>query len=327
MNLLRKFNHLLRKFNHLLRKLETSRVSNLDQKMGGGNLCAFISNAWGSDDPTRFPGPQPVSIERRHFPLLKRQLYLVCEKTDGVRHLLASTDEGVFLVNRAFSIEKINVRVAKDTLLDGELVKTKAGKEGLHPDGKPAVSRLFMVYDAVRVKGESLIHKPLTERLEAARKVVKAIIKTANAPLEIRVKVMTDLKDFSSFPDLNSFEYETDGLVFTPVAEPIRVGTHETMFKWKPRERITIDFCIKNGHELFVQDRGIPYKEAWLHLQNTRRDLPDGTIVECGYGDLGWFVEKVRTDKTHANNRRTYFRTIVNIRENIQLDEFITNFS
>ena len=276
-----------------------------------GDLCAFISNAWGVTDPTRFPGPQPVSIERRHFPLLKRQPYLVCEKTDGVRHLLASTDEGVFLVNRAFACEKVNIRVAKDTLLDGELVKTRNGRV------------LFMVYDAVRVKGEDLTQKPLDARLDAARKVTKAIIKTANAPLEIRVKVMTDLKDFRSFPSLDSFEYETDGLVFTPVNEPIRTGTHETMFKWKPRDRITIDFCIKNGSELFVQDRGIPYKEANLHLHNVRRDLPDGTIVECGYGDLGWFVEKIRTDKTHANNRRTYFRTIVNIRENIQLREFV----
>ena len=273
---------------------------------------AFIANAWGVTDPTRFPGPQPVSIERRHFPLLKLQPYLVCEKTDGVRHLLASTDEGVFLVNRAFACEKVNVRVAKDTLLDGELVKTRNGRV------------LFMVYDAVRVKGEDLSRKPLTERLDAARKVIKAIIKTANAPLELRVKVMWTLG--SPMPDLNSFEYETDGLVFTPVNEPIRTGTHETMFKWKPRERITIDFCIRNGSELFVQDKGIPYKEANLHLHNARRDLADGTIVECGYGDLGWFVEKIRTDKTHANNRRTYFRTIVNIREGIELEEF-TGFS
>jgi hypothetical protein len=278
----------------------------------GGDLRAFISNAWGVTDPTRFPGPQPVSIERRHFPLLKRQPYLVCEKTDGVRHLLASTDEGVFLVNRAFACEKVNVRVAKDTLLDGELVKTKVGKV------------LFMVYDAVRVKGESLVDLPLNSRLDAARKVAKAIIKTANAPLELRVKTMWQMGD--QIPDLNSFEYETDGLVFTPVNEPIRTGTHETMFKWKPRERITIDFCIKNGSDLFVQDKGIPYKEANLHLHNVRRDLPDGTIVECGYGELGWFVEKIRTDKTHANNRRTYFRTIVNIREGIKLEEF-TNFS
>jgi mRNA capping enzyme, catalytic domain/mRNA capping enzyme, C-terminal domain len=286
----------------------------------GEALVNFIQECWKSPDPTRFPGPQPVSIERRHFPLLKAQPYLVCEKTDGVRHLLASFEEGTFLVNRAFACEKVSVRVPKDTLLDGELVTTKVGKEGLRPDGKPQVSRLFMVYDAVRVKGEDVTQKPLTERLEAARKVVKGIIKTANAPFEIRVKTMWTLG--SPVPDLSSFEYETDGLVFTPIDEPIRMGTHETMFKWKPRERITIDFCLKNGEELFVQDRGVPYKEAWLHLRNRRPDLPDGTIVECGYGDLGWFVEKVRTDKTYANNRRTYFRTLVNIREGIELEEF-----
>jgi hypothetical protein len=94
------------------------------------------------------------------------------------------------------------------------------------------------------------------------------------------------------------------------------------MFKWKPHERITIDFLIKNGETLFVQDRGDLFKEATLNLHNKRRDLPDGTIVECGYGDLGWFVEKVRTDKTYPNNRRTYFRTLVNLREAIQLSEF-----
>ena len=180
-----------------------------------------------------------------------------------------------------------------------------------------------MVYDAVITKGESLLGFSLDKRLEKAKAVVKGIIKTAQAPFEVKVKTMHDLNEFKTFPDLNSFEYETDGLVFTPVNEPLRMGTHETMFKWKPRERITIDFCLKNGCDLFVQDRGVPYKEAELHLQNKRPDLPDGTIVECGYGELGWFVEKVRTDKTYANNRRTYFKTIINIRESIQLKEFI----
>lgn len=269
----------------------------------------FIRRSWGSNDPERFPGPQPVSIERRHFCLLKHQPYLVCEKTDGVRHLLVSTPEGtVALVNRAFNIEPVKIRIPKDTLLDGELVKARNGK------------MLFMVYDAVRVKGEDLMKVPLDQRLEKARSVVKTIIKTAQAPFEVRVKTMWSLG--SLIPNLNSFEYETDGLVFTPVNEPIRMGTHETMFKWKPRDRITIDFCLQNGTDLYVQDRGEPYKESELHLRNKRLDLPNGTIVECGYGDLGWFVEKIRTDKTHPNNRRTYFRTLVNIRENIQLSEF-----
>ena len=268
----------------------------------------FIINSWGSDIADRFPGPQPVSIERRHFPLLKKQPYVVCEKTDGIRHLLVSNEEGVFLVNRAFKIDPVKVRIPKGTILDGELVTAKNGKV------------FFMVYDAVIVKGESVSNFDLKLRLEKANSVIKGIIKTSQAPFEVRLKTMWSLGD--PIPDLNSFEYETDGLVFTPVNDPIRSGTHETMFKWKPRERITIDFELKLGKDLFVQDRGTPYKEAELHLKNKRKDLPDGTIVECGYGDLGFYVEKVRTDKTYANNRRTYFRTLVNLRENIQLSEF-----
>ena len=268
----------------------------------------FIRDAWKSTDSGRFPGPQPVSIERRHFALLKRQPYFVCEKTDGVRQFLISTTEGTFIVNRAFQVEPVKIRIPKDTLLDGELVKLKNQKMA------------FVVHDAVLFKGENLMDLPLDQRLEKARGITKGIIKTAAAPFDVRVKKMYRLFE-EQIPDLNSFDYETDGIVMTPIREPIRMGTHETMFKWKPRERITIDFQLLNGIDLFVQDRGELYKEAELHMRHVRKDLPDGTIVECGYGDLGWFVEKVRTDKTHANNRRTYFRTIVNIRENIQLSE------
>jgi hypothetical protein len=272
----------------------------------------FIQKCWGTSDSSRFPAPQPVSIERRHFPLLTQQPYLVCEKTDGVRYLLASTGDGVVLVNRAFDVTKVQgVRIPKDTLLDGELVRTRAGK------------MLFLIFDAVRVKGEDLKSVPLDARLEKARGIIKGIIKTASASFEIRVKIMVPLGELGKMPQLDSFDYETDGLVFTPLQEPIRSGTHETLFKWKPHNRITVDFELKLGTDLYAQDRGIPYKEASLHLQNRRKDLPDGTIVECGYGEVGWFVEKVRTDKTYANNRRTYFRTCVNLRERILQNEFI----
>jgi hypothetical protein len=166
-------------------------------------------------------------------------------------------------------------------LLDGELVKLKNQKTA------------FVVHDAVLVKGENVMNLTLDQRLEKARGVTKAIIKTATAPFEVRVKKMYRLFE-ESIPDLNSFDYETDGIVMTPIEEPVRMGTHETMFKWKPRERITIDFMIKNGFELFVQDRGVPYKESELHLKNSQPSMPDGTIVECGYGDIGFFVEPLR---------------------------------
>jgi hypothetical protein len=44
--------------------------------------------------------------------------------------------------------------------------------------------------------------------------------------------------------------------------------------------------------------------------------------VECSYGEVGWNLVKVRADKTYPNNMRTYERTLVNIKEDIQGHEF-----
>jgi hypothetical protein len=273
----------------------------------------FIHQTWESPDPERFPGPQPVSIERRHFLEFGRRPYYVCEKTDGVRHLLLSLEvQGkrfTCLVNRAFEITPFNTMIPRGTVLDGELVKPRDQGTGSRP--------IFLIYDAICVKGVDVRRESLDKRLGAARALLKSVIRSAKDPFEIRVKEMTRFP--GPLPDLDSFPWETDGLVFTPVNEPIRMGTHETLFKWKPRPRITIDFEIRKGCELNVQDKGRLYKEADLH---SGPRFPDGTIVECGYGQLGWYVEKVRTDKKHANNRRTFFRTLINLRENIQFQEF-----
>jgi len=271
----------------------------------------FIHQTWESPDPERFPGPQPVSIERRHFVEFKKRKYFVCEKTDGVRHLLLSLEiQGKrfpCLVNRAFEIFPFSTMIPRGTVLDGELVRPR----------DPAARPIFLVYDAICVKGTDVRAEPLDKRLAAAKSLLKSVIKSSKDPFEIRVKEMTVFP--GPLPDLASFPWETDGLVFTPVNEPVRMGTHETLFKWKPRARITIDFEITKGAELNVQERGRLYKEADLH---SGPRFPDGTIVECGYGNLGWFVEKIRTDKTYANNRRTFFRTLINLRENIQFQEF-----
>jgi len=272
------------------------------------NVKQYIQDAWKSSDQNRFPGPQPVSIERRHFPLLKQQPYVVCEKTDGVRYLLVCPpgSKESFLVNRNFETKLVTLAgFPKDTVLDGELV-----------------NNLFMIHDAVRVKGVDLMREPLSTRLGFATTAIKAVIKSRKDPFELRIKNMIPLENISQLPALDSFEYETDGLVFTPINEPVRMGTHETLFKWKPRSRITVDFMIRNGRELWVQDKGQPYFEAELHISHQRPDLPDKTIVECGYGELGWFVEKIRTDKNYPNNRRTYYNTCTNLRENIRLEEF-----
>lgn len=275
------------------------------------SLIQFVYRAWRLPEGCRdnwFPGPQPISIERRHFPLLKKSEYLVCEKTDGVRHFLAAFDDAgekkVALVNRSFAATYHKYTLPKDTLLDGELV-TRTSDQKL----------VFLVHDAVMIRGESLIDLPLTERLDKARALCRTIL--SKTPFVTMVKTMYSLTDIAKLDEEKHFV--TDGLIFTPVNEPIRTGTHETLFKWKPREHITIDFLIKRNTDLYIQERGRLIHEASILQKET---YPDDTIVECDYGPDGWRVVKVRTDKTYPNNRRTFLRTIVNLREDIQRSEF-----
>jgi hypothetical protein len=117
-----------------------------------------------------------------------------------------------------------------------------------------------------------------------------------------------------------SLDYETDGYILTPVNEPVRMETHETMFKLKPLMSNTIDFkvILKNGiYGLYVWDRGDYVFEGVCVDGEKYLDQ----IVECSYQDGQWYPVKVRTDKGRPNNRRTFYRTLINIREDIKPEE------
>jgi hypothetical protein len=214
------------------------------------------------------------------------------------------------------------------TILDGELY------EGT-----------LMVYDAVLVAGQSVWNKNLTERLDAARGLMKSVIYMKSDQYRLKCKTFHHMRDFETFMDvyLPTVDQKIDGLVFTPINDPIRIGTHETMFKWKPQEKNTVDFLMKRepsretpgfkpgipSWRLYVQEKGKFYFESEIP-HNRMEDEPwfeDGAIVECKYvtweEPMWWKPLKRRTDKTHPNNRRTFYRTIVNIKENIKMKEFL----
>ena len=295
----------------------------------------FIHSKWGSKD--YFPGPQPISIEYKHFPILRENEYVVCEKTDGERHMMvALMYEGkrkCVFVNRAFNITEVTINLKKDaydgTILDGELYENT-----------------LMVYDAVWVAGNSVWNKTLTQRLESAQNILKSVIYMKSDKWRLKCKTFHSMKDFKKFMDeyLPTIQQQIDGLVFTPVNEPIHIGTHESMFKWKPQEKNTVDFMMKRETtretpgfrkgplvwKLYIQDKGKLYYESEIPL-GVVSDEPwfeDGAIVECKYitwedGPMWWKPLKRRYDKTHPNNRRTFYRTIVNIKENIQMKDFL----
>ena len=297
-------------------------------------VVQYIHTKWGSKD--YFPGPQPVSIEHRHFPVLKGAEYLVCEKTDGERYMMvACMFEGkkkCVFVNRAFNMFEVPINLKKSaydgTILDGELYENT-----------------LMVYDAVWVNGESVWNLNLMKRLDAARSIMKSVIYMKSDQYRLKCKTFHQMREFGKFMDvyLPTVQQKIDGLVFTPVNEPVRIGTHETMFKWKPQEKNTVDFLMKREPSretpgfkpgtptwrLYVQEKGKLFFESELPF-NRMEDEPwfeDGAIVECKYvtweEPMWWKPLKRRTDKNYPNNRRTFYRTIVNIKENIQMKEFL----
>ena len=129
-----------------------------------------------------------------------------------------------------------------------------------------------MIYDCLMNCGEVVGNKNLFDRLENCEKVMKKSMILSTDPLILRVKKFFLHDDFAQFMDdyLPKIKQEVDGLIFTPVNTPIKIGTHETMFKWKPRNKNTIDFLVKREktvetpgcvpgafvYKLYIQDKG-----------------------------------------------------------------------
>lgn len=275
-------------------------MSEVQEKTLVQDIKTFIRDKWDSSNIERFPGPQPVSIEKKHISLLSKNRYLVCEKTDGVRNFLVCFTDSqnrkiCALVNRSFSYMLYPLTIPRDTLLDGELL-----------DGT------FIIHDAVCVNGEDVRQKNLLERLSYARAVTKSVIPIQK--LKVKCKTMIP---YSEMSNLVLDEKTTDGVIFTPIDEPVRMGTHRTLFKWKPREKITIDFYLKKGNFCIQND------SKMLIVQKYPDHEDKEGIYECSYdGDI-WEPIFKRVDKSHPNNKRTYERTLVNIQENIKFCELI----
>jgi hypothetical protein len=220
------------------------------------------------------------------------------------------------MINRALEVSLVPLSLPRDaykgTILDGELLMQE---------------KLFLVYDVVYVAGESVAHQSLIQRLQSADPIVAGILKLKTNPVTVRMKTFFDMKDLEEFQTryLPTLGYKTDGLVFTPVDEPVRTGTHETLFKWKPRDQNTVDFLVKKKDtrwSIYVQERGTMYFQG--DLFEAPDWITDGCIAECQYvHSRGWKPVGLRTDKVHPNNRRTFYNTLTNIKEDIKWEEFL----
>jgi hypothetical protein len=129
--------------------------------------------------------------------------------------------------------------------------------------------------------------------------------------------------------------YETDGLVFTPnntvynthsnsvPLEQRVLSKHPDIVKWKPLEKLTIDFYVIDMgeyYELYTYNSFNRQLELFdKYSKVSKKDLPSiisGSIVEIGFTeDLKPVFHKIREDKSLPNNTdiaRAVFKDILN---------------
>ena len=276
----------------------------------------------------RFPGPLPVSLERADLYKLKEQEYVACEKTDGARFALVCLVYGglkiVVLVGRngsvaLFPLKHVPRAMFQGTVLDGELAIDKS-----------TGAFAFVIFDAVVVSGVSVGHATLCERLRAVKAALTHYRPDPADPAGLVVKSYVSMRVpmlVKSHLDASAQRFDVDGVIFTPMNEPVVYGRHRGLFKLKTKH--TVDFVLDGRGNLSVYDkhRRDHVVVGALAACTDDRVAINRPVVECahtGGGDPSvttWTLVTAREDKTTANDMETFQRTMLNMRESLSLDD------
>lgn len=282
---------------------------------------------------TRFPGPNPVSLDTSHFKRLRSEPYYVCEKTDGIRYLMLCARVHdlnlVVVMDRTMTpyllpLRRVPKALYQGTVLDGELAWNKAAERWE-----------FLIFDAISVSGIPVLNSGLKDRLAATHKALGAYAPSSTDPVTLHLKTFVScgaIGEVDAHMDAATRRYDVDGVILTPGLAPVVYGRHQGMFKLKFGNKHTVDFLVADdGLHLCVFNCG---EHVPVGVLRGGHGTP-GSIVECqlhgkatgSAAGSEWTRVSVRTDKSTANDMFTYEKTLLNMRENLGMDTLKHVFS
>ena len=271
-----------------------------------------------------FPGAKPVTLHKENigpeieadFTNIRLGDYNVTDKADGLRCLLVVYTNGkIYLIDQNLNVYGTD-RVLPDgqnagLILDGEWVTHK--KDG-------AVVSHYYAFDIFNgLRGEDVTMLPFVSREgKVGRHGVLAdaiaLLTTAQSlpggPGKFKLSIFMKAFRWSanSKDPLGIFQessaildrvqrddapYNTDGLIFTPNADPLPKNgrTWPKQFKWKPASMNSVDFLVLT--EKVLSSDGKP-----TNTDNIQYIDRDGTLVQCKTLRLfvGSSVDPVRID-------------------------------
>lgn len=311
--------------------------SHVLHRVTGADATAILKKLHDLTGTPKFPGPNPISLERKDLLKLQQKQYYACEKTDGVRHaFFACTHKGhnvAVILDRRLSMWLLPLRglpraAFQGTVLDGEIALNMRNSSE-----EDAAWWQFLVFDAVWVSGVPVFSLRFMDRIHAARKMAGAYKESPDDPLKVRVKNFVDMAAPGSADALRahlamaSGFFACDGIVFTPDDE-VTYGRHMDMFKFKDSSKHTVDFLVLDAAgALGVWDPASKsHASVGRLLKSAGRLPPRGAVVECSLRcarSKTWTVIMQRLDKNEANDMLTFQKTLVNIRENLSFDDHV----
>lgn len=276
-----------------------------------------------------------------HLRVLENENYFVSEKADGTRYLLLCVPEASVYMQRCFLIDRKyqfhfipnlllhgpDRQLHQISLMDGELVSDQV--EG------SSVFR-FLVFDLLVEDEANVCQKPLTSRLGRLKAHFIDPLQPANdVPFTVELKhseISYGLKRIvDSIPHL---KHGNDGLLFTSVNAPYKLGTCDTMLKWKPNSLNSIDFKLNilntGAYRLLIATSRGEYQDyGELKLDDTQMQMqwqqrpPHGAIVECVFDPLyetKWRFMRFRDDKDTPNHISIVPKIMESIEQGVSID-------
>lgn len=193
--------------------------------------------------------------------------YGVTDKADGIRNFLyVHTDGEFYLIDNNKKITKCNIVSTKwaSSLIEGEYMES---------------INKFYAYDMLFEKENDIRNKHLHKKIGDCRlSYLSSFIKdlennTFTEKSETSMIIKNKIYKFSTGNDIfekansiwckrSSYEYNIDGLIFIPydTGYPLKSGTWNRLFKWKPEELNSIDFLIK----VVKNDKGEPKRSPYI---------------------------------------------------------------
>jgi hypothetical protein len=261
-----------------------------------------------------FFGPQPISIERKHIPIVKQNEYYISYKADGERYCFVvmnyENKNLCMFINRKLEIFPLKLHMSREffkgTVIDGEII--------FHED-----KYYFLGFDCLMLSGKNVMNFHFNERIKHIDCVSNCLNSTKYC--EFQTKLFVKLDDFKKL----EFKFKNDGYVFMPVQCPITFGTHNSFFKLKDRLDNTVDFRISKNKLCLIKNKTITKTMNKIDYTFVSKEsiIEDG-IYECKYiDDKLWAPLHIRSDKMDPNSYYVYQRTLVNIKENMNIYELI----